>query len=139
MPLPIAVKLQPSHKLAVLLFAVHLVALWVVAIIEAPDGVRLILAVLIIISLWNDHVRLHGARRIVLLTLRDKGVLEYVRLDDEAGAAGIHLQSAVTPLLAVILLRQGRRLETLMLLPDSLSRDDYRCLRLWLRWQNATS
>lgn len=139
MQLPITLKLRPSRKLALLLFVTHLAALFVLGSIELPDWIRLVLPFLILISLWNGLNHMYGARRIVLLTIRDKEVLEYVRLNGESGEAGIDLQSTVSLLLTVILLKQKKRLEALVLLPDSLSHEDYRCLRLWLHWQTSTN
>lgn len=137
MPLPMTVKPRPSRKLALLLVAAHFGALLTVAVIELPDWIKPALLLLIAISLWHGRHCLGGSRRIVSLTLRDKGVAEYIRANNESGEAGISLQSTVTPLLTVVLLRQQRRLEALVLLPDSLSPDDYRRLRLWLRWQTV--
>ncbi|MCX7172770.1 MAG: hypothetical protein NT159_02325 [Proteobacteria bacterium] len=139
MQLPITVKLQPSRNLALLLVAVHFGALLVVGSVELPVWIKLVLLLPIVLSLWIGLHHLYGARRIVLLTLRDKGVVEYLRLNEETGETSIHLQSTVSPLLTVILLRQSSGLETLVLLPDSLSQDDYRRLRLWLRWRTTTN
>lgn len=135
MPLPMTVRPRSSRKLALLLVASHFGALLTVAITELPDWLKPVLLVLIATSLWHVRHCLGGSRRIVSLTLRDQGVAEFIRANNESGEAGISLQSTVTPLLTLVLLRQQGRLEALVLLPDSLSQDDYRRLRLWLRWQ----
>lgn len=137
MQLPLSVKLQPSRKLALLLVVAHAGAILVVGVVELPNWIKLIMLLVIGISLWHGQRRLYGVRRIAALTLRDKGVVDYLRLNDETGEATVHLQSTVTPLLTVILLKQQESMEALVLLPDSLNQDDYRRLRLWLYWQTA--
>ena len=138
MQLPLTLNLQPSRKLALLLVVAHLAALTVVGLIDLPAWITLALILLVAISLWTTRTHWCGARRIVVLRLHDKGVLEFVRQNHELGECSIHLQSTVTPLMTVILLRQRKRLESLVLLSDSLSQDDYRRLRTWLRWQVET-
>ena len=46
-------------------------------------------------------------------------------------------QTVVLPFLVVLLYRQAsiRRLQALLILSDSLSAEDFRYLRIWLRWQ----
>jgi toxin CptA len=137
MQLPISVKLRPSRNLALLLVAMHAVALLIVSDLELVVWIKLALLLLIAISAWNCRKYWHGAQRIILLSLRDKGALAYVRLNGATGDASVDRQSTVTPWLTVILLKSGKGLESLVLLPDALNPDDYRRLRVWLRWQSA--
>ena len=139
MQLPISVKLRPSRNLAVLLAATHAVALLVVSNLEFALWIKLALLLLTAISAWNCRKYWRSARRIVLLNLRDKGALTYLRINGEAGDASIHRQSTVTPWLTVILLQSTTGLESLVLLPDALNREDYRRLRIWLRWQSGST
>jgi len=139
MQLPLTVKLQPSRSLSLLLIAMHFGAFLAIVVIALPVWTKLALTLFIATSFWSGRNCLGGGNQIVCLTLRDDGALEHVRFNDEYGEASVHLQSTVTPLLTVILLKQKSNiLETLALLPDSLSPDDYRRLRLWLRWQPKT-
>ncbi|MFA6313123.1 MAG: protein YgfX [Sterolibacterium sp.] len=137
MQLPLSVKLQPSRKLTLLLVAVHVGAILVVAVVELSAWNKAAMLLVIGVSLWNSQRCMYGARRIAALTLRDQGKAEYLRSNGETGEVTVHLQSTVTSLLTVILLRQQESLEALVLLPDSLGQDDFRRLRLWLRWQAA--
>ena len=139
MQLPITVKLQSSRSLALLLIAMHLAALLVLGNVELPLWIKLSSLFLIVISLWKCRSCWFGAQRVVLLTLRDKGVLVYMRANGETGEASVHPQSTVTSALTVILLQQGQGLESLVLLRDALNPHDYRRLRLWLRWQSSAS
>ncbi len=137
MQLPVVLTLHPSRQLAILLLLAHGGALAVVFAIVLPIWIKLVLLAAITVSIGHILRRLHGLRRIARLTLRSDGLLEYVRGNDESGEARIHPHTTVTPLLTVLLLRQGRRSEVLVVLPDALSREDFRRLRLWLRWQAA--
>ena len=137
MQLPISMKLQPSRDLALLLVAAHAGAILAVGSLEQPAWVMLPLLLLLFISAWSCHRCWYGVRRIVLLSLRDQGALEYVRQNGDVGEATVHRQSTVTPSLTVILLKGDERVEALVLLPDALNRDDYRRLRVWLRWQTT--
>jgi len=137
MQLPISVKLRPSRNLALLLVATHAVALLVVSSLELLVWIKLVLLFPMAISAWNCRKYWHGAEQIILLNLRDKGALAYVRMNGATGDASVHRQSTVTPWLTVILLKSGKGLESLVLLPDALNPDDYRRLRVWLRWQSA--
>ena len=138
MQLPITVKLRPSRNLALMLVSMHAAALLVVGSLEFFLWTKLALLLLTAISAWNCRKYWRGAHRIVLLNLRDKGALAYVRMSGATGEASVHGQSTITPWLSVILLKSGTGLESLVLLPDALNPDDYRCLRVWLRWQSAT-
>ena len=137
MQLPISLPLIPSRRLALLLLGAHCGALIAASSVALPAWIKLLVLAGIVMSAWRSQQGLFGARRIVLLTLHDQGVLEFIRLNDEPGEARVHPHSTITPLLAVLLLRQKKRLGTLVLLPDSLTKEDFRRLRLWLRWQAA--
>ena len=137
MQLPVTLTLQPSRRLALLLLAVHGCALGVIAAITLPDWIKLALMLGIIWSAWRTLKSFRGRQRIVCLTLRRDGLLDYSRLNGEAGEARIHPHTTVTPQLTVLLLRSSRRIEPLVLLADSLDTEEFRQLRLWLRWQAA--
>ncbi|TBR13799.1 MAG: hypothetical protein EPO43_09625 [Rugosibacter sp.] len=47
----------------------------------------------------------------------------------------LHPHTTVLPFLVILLYRQKNRLQSLVLLSDSLEAEDFRQLRLWLRWQ----
>lgn len=69
------------------------------------------------------------------MLLRTDGKLEYTRANGESGESLIHPHTTVTAQLTILLLRLGKRVEALVLLADSLNQEDFRRLRLWLRWQ----
>ena len=139
MQLPMTLILQASRRLDVLLLVMHGVALAVLGAISASGWIRLMLLLLVCASFGTTWRRTHGAKRIVRLLLRADGKLEYLRSNGETGETRVHLHSTVTPQLTVLLLRFGKRLEALVLLPDSLPAEAFRQLRLWLRWQADAS
>lgn len=101
--------------------------LWLPAVLLPP----------IAASLAWQLLRLYGPRRVVCLTLHRDGAVELQRHDDAATLVRgrVDPQTTVMSWLTVLLLRSssGRRL-SLTLLPDALDGEDFRRLRLWLRW-----
>ena len=143
MRLPLDLHLQPSRRLAALLIAAHGgVAASLAALVAVNPRIPLWLIVVLLsavaASLVWQLVRMFGARRIVRLALHKDGALDYRRQDGETASVRVDPQSMVAPWLTVLLLRrtQGRRL-ALTLLPDALDEEDFRRLRLWLRWLAA--
>ena len=132
---PLAITLHPSRQLAIVLLLAHAGALAVVFAIVFPVWIKPILLLAIVVSMGLSLRRLHGPQRIVRLKLRNDGLLEYFRRNEETGEARIHPHATVTPWMSILLLRQGRRSEALIVLPDALSSEDFRQLRLWLRWR----
>ena len=79
--------------------------------------------------------RLFGAQRIASVTLHADGGVEFSRRNGSRNQALIEPESTVTALMTVLLLRVEGRREALVVLADALSNDDFRRLRLWLRWR----
>ncbi|MBI3525846.1 MAG: hypothetical protein HY066_15240 [Betaproteobacteria bacterium] len=137
MRLPCDISLHPSRQLTLLLLLAHGGAVAVVFAIVLPVWLKLLLLAAIAASLGRILYRSYGRQRIIRLILRGDGLLEYVRSNDQPGEARIHPNTTVTPWLSVLLLQQGKRIEVLTVLADGLSREDFRHLRLWLRWHAA--
>ena len=137
MQLPLTLALHPSRRLGLLLAALHLGAVVSALLISIPWWIRLSLLAAILASAWHQLSRLTGQSRICRLVLRADGRLEFSRLDGSCGEAQVHPQTTVTSLLAILLLRQEGRTEALVVAPDALDAEDFRLLRLWLRWRAA--
>lgn len=137
MQLPLTLSLQSSRQLVVLVAATHVLAAAAVLLLPPSWWLKLFLLVTILVSAWRSLVRLAGQRRICSLTLEADGRLAFERVDGSAGQARMHPQTTVTAFLCVLLLRVQGRVEALLLLPDALSPEDFRQLRLWLRWRAA--
>jgi len=148
MQLPMTLALRFSRRHALLLIAAHGGALAIILAISAASALAplpvLVLSTAILSSLLWQFLRLFGARRVVALRLHADGTLECVRRSNtsEFTALKIHPHTTVSPLLTLLLLDGGQglwwqRLEPLVLLPDALDVEDFRRLRLWLRWRAA--
>jgi toxin CptA len=135
------VRLRPSRALAAAIASGHLAA--AAAAIVALPGAAAAIATLGVALSAIAHVRLalHRAPHAVV-------GLEFTA-DGRAGVAGpggdwlaARVRSAVVPVpwLAVVTLRDalGRR-RSAVVLPDSLDREAFRRLRLWLRWRTPAS
>jgi hypothetical protein len=73
------------------------------------------------------------------LLLCGDGGMQIVGADGTASEAAVHPHTVVLPFLVVLLYRSEGRLCTLTLLGDSLPADQFRQLRLWLRWRPAAA
>lgn len=134
---PIA--LRPSRLLAVILIAAHAAALGFLLILSLPPVLLPVVALLLMASVVVS-VRRHGLRltpdAAVCLDFDDR---ERVRLTCRDGRVcnGLILPSTTVGSLMTVLnvAVDGRRRPVhVILLPDSLNADDFRRLRVWLRW-----
>jgi hypothetical protein len=73
------------------------------------------------------------------LVLRGDGGLEIVGAEGTATAAIVHPHTLVLSFLVVLLYRQEGRMRSITLLADSLAVEDFRQLRLWLRWRSTAA
>ncbi len=137
MQLPLTLSLRRSRRLTVRLAAAHAMAAAAVLPLSLPWWLKIVLLTAILGSTWRSLIRLRGPRRICRLTLKDDGQLAFSRADGSAGEARLHPQTTVMAFLCVLLLRVRGRVEALVLLPDALDAEDFRQLRLWLRWRGA--
>lgn len=130
-PLPLRVTLNPSRQLRLWLAGLHLVAGIALWLAELPFLWQLTGTALLAVSL--THYRRPGAP----VTLRGKpdGILEIQR---EGDWEPIELlpDSLVLPALTVLRYRVPieRRVRTVVILADSLPGEDFRRLRVWVRW-----
>ena len=134
MQLPFTLQLRPSSRLLTLSLAMHGVALAAVMLVALPLWLKLALLAAILASAWRIHRQLRGRHHIVSLVLRGDGLLEFSRQDGSHGEAGLHRHSTVASLMTILLLCREGRTESLVLLPDAIASEDFRLLRLWLRW-----
>ena len=133
MRLPHTLALHRSRHLVFLLLAVHAGALAAALLADLIPVLRSIVAVAITASAWLALRRNSG--RVCALTLGSDGTLEVEHADGQRGRARVLAQSTVIAWVVVLLLRGEGWRESLTILPDSLSPDDFRALRLWLRWR----
>lgn len=132
MPFPVSLDVKPSRRLRaalVLMHAAAVLALWLSAI-----DWRLALggSVSLLVSL-----ALHWRRQLPWrLRLAGDGSLYRLAANDEATKIEVLPGAVVTRWLVVArILDEGEgRARALLVLSDSLNPDDFRALRIWLRW-----
>ncbi|MDP2134149.1 MAG: hypothetical protein Q8J99_11105 [Sulfuritalea sp.] len=128
---PLSISLKPSRRLLLVQALAHLAAAAAVLASHIPSWTAALLLLLVGASLA------HGRRppAVTALVLRGDGRLETVGADGTASEAAVHSHTLVLAFLVVLLYRQQGRLRALTLFADSLSAEDFRQLRLWLRWR----
>ncbi|HEY8856130.1 MAG TPA: protein YgfX [Rugosibacter sp.] len=146
-----SVFVRPSRFLKRLVWIAHFITACIVLSTNVPDLLQGALLLLIGAS-WikNDGMAstteliLHGDGRIKKVGVAEATPLQGGRTQDAhfsiadgdtANDMVLHPHSTVLPFLVILLYRQKSRLQSLVLLKDSLEAEDFRQLRLWLRWQ----
>jgi toxin CptA len=141
-PSRLLIRINPSRRLAAALLAAHLLAALGVFASSLPATVVAALLIVLVVSLTfslRRHACLASPRSLVLLELSD--TLE-IEAEDRSGRrlAGTVLGTTfVAPWLVVINFKvEGRHLpHAVVILPDASDGENYRALRVWLRWRRA--
>ena len=135
MQFPVSIELRRSRFLSLLLVLVHVLAAGCVAVLPWTWPLRVLLLVLVGASLWHA-LRSHV---IVGLCIYGRDRLDCLLADDTRAVLAIQPDSTVFHQLIVLRLRVGeqKRISHLTLLPDQMSAEQFRVLRLWLRWHTA--
>ncbi|MCK9382415.1 MAG: hypothetical protein M0P95_15300 [Sulfuritalea sp.] len=132
---PLSIVVKSSRLLLLIQSAAHAVAVGAVLASTLPSRLATILLILIGASL----ARQRRTPAVAGLLLSGDGRLQTVGADGTANEALVHPHTLVLSFLAVLLYRQEGRLRALTLLADSFSAEDFRQLRLWLRWRSAAA
>ncbi len=135
MQFPIFIELRRSHIYALLTCAMHGAAAACLFAVPLDWYWRAVALLLIAGSLWSSL----RFSRFVSLLLDAKG-LSFLDAGGGRVDAALLPESTVFAWLVVLRFRVGgeRKAHALTLLPDQMSSDEFRKLRLWLRW-NATT
>ncbi|MDP2823388.1 MAG: protein YgfX [Sulfuritalea sp.] len=131
----LSVSIKPSRRLLVIQSVAHAVAVGAVLAATLPSWLAALFLLLIGASL--AHVRRTSA--VESLVLSGDGRLQAVGADGKASEAVVHPHTLVLSFLVVLLYRQEDRLRCLTLLADSLAVEEFRQLRLWLRWRSTVA
>ena len=132
---PLSVSLKPSRRLLVIQSAAHVLAVAAVLASAVPSWLAAVLLLMIGASL----ARLRRTLPVGHLVLHGDGRLETVGADGTVSEALVHPHTLVLSFLVVLLYRQQGRANAVTLLGDSLAPEDFRQLRLWLRWRSAAA
>jgi toxin CptA len=131
---------KPSYRLAAILSLAHLAAAGLLWLLELPLGIKAIAAAALVFSL------IYYLRQDALLTAND--AVEFFELSGEmqctlttrsgeSRGCSILGGTFVTPYLAVLNLKSSGKFFTssVVILPDSIDAEEFRQLRVWLRWK----
>ena len=134
MQFPVFIELRRSVLLVLLLVLFHGTAIACIQAIPAGALPRGLLSALIAISAWASlrPTAIKGLR----LCAHDR--VEGVFSGGHCEVLNVLLETTVFVGLIVLRIRvgEGRRKRTLCLLPDQMSAEQFRMLRLWLRWHS---
>lgn len=132
MQFPIHIELRRSRLLVFFLLLFHALATACVIALAWPWPLRSLLLVLIAVSAWHNL----RPQKIIGLRLAGDGGLDCLFAGGERTATLVLPDSTVFNHLIVLRLRVGdlRCVVSLVLLPGSISVEQFRVLRLWLRW-----
>ena len=131
-PLPLTVTVFPSRRLLWGLLALHGLALGATWLAQLPLSIKIALSLLLTASLlWHGHQR--GAP--IRLRCGKDGQLSR-HADDEWHPVSLAAPPVLLPSLTILRLsnQDQKGKYPLLILPDSLSKEDFRRLRVWLRW-----
>ncbi|MDP3513614.1 MAG: hypothetical protein Q8S20_12765 [Sulfuritalea sp.] len=130
-----SVAIKSSRRLLFVQSLAHLAAAAAVLASHVPSW----LAALLLLLVGASLARLRRLLPVTGLVLGGDGRLQTVAADSTASEATVHPHTLVLSFLVVLLYRQHGRLRALTLPGDSLSAEDFRQLRLWLRWRSAAA
>ena len=135
MQFPIIIELHRSRNLLLLLLLLHLLA--AASLIALP--LSWVLSVCFLVPLAVSVYYVFSPRKIVALRLFEHGQLDCRLLGGGWLAASLMPESTVFNPLVVLRLRIDEEpgVNSLALIADHFRSDDFRILRLWLRWRTA--
>lgn len=137
MRFPLHIELRRSRLLSALTVVLHGVAGVCLLFVPWPPALRYLLLLVVVLSAWFV---LRGPR-FVGLCLLDNHALACRLASGEHIPVVVQPDTVVCSRLIVLRVRDGDtgRRCSLTLLPDSLPADQFRLLRLWLRWRTDPS
>jgi toxin CptA len=130
---PVRVSLKSSRRLLVIQSAAHFFAAAALFLTSIPVVLQATLMLVVGASLAFQR---KPVERLDLLLLGD-GEIEKVGADGTAIRCQVDAQSVVFSFLVVLRLQQGNSTNSRTILSDSMSAEDFRALRVWLRWRST--
>lgn len=136
------ISFSPSRRLALLLCLAHTAAAGVCLAADLATGLKIALVLLIVASCgWSllGPALLRAAGAIVAVQFADGGALSFQTRRGEWHEGALRESSFVAPYLTVLNLKTKGNpfVRHIVILPDSIAADDFRRLRVWLRWHRA--
>lgn len=131
MRLPIRIALRRSGILVGVLCGVHALSAVSVAILPWPWWLQLAALTVILVSLRRSL----APSRLIGLRLGEHGQLALLYPQADPVEVSLCPDTTVFSRLIVLRVRDHAKVISQPLFPDSMSADEFRRLRLWLRWQ----
>lgn len=134
------VNLRSSRLLTVILALAHGAAIAVILLVDLPIGVKAVAATGLAVY-WLVFVRrlplLLTAGSVMAIEIGSDNKLSVQTNRGEWDECEVLGSTYVTPYLTVLNLRQSenRVARRIVILPDSINVEDFRKLRVWLRWK----
>ncbi len=135
----LAIYPKPSFRLAIILISLHLMAIFSIYLLPLSEELKTLGVAALIISLiyyLRMNVLLTGANAIKILVLSDEAPCQLTLRSGESCICSVLEDSFVAPFLTVVNLKlEGKFLpQSLVIVVDSLDVEEFRQLRVWLRW-----
>ena len=130
---------SPSYYLVTLLSIIHSLAFISIGIIDVVLVIK-ILSILLIASSWIYYGRralLLTLQAIVAIMIKENGEIEFSLRNGTASQGILVSGSYIHPWFSTICFRKdGKRFyQVIAVLPDMLSQEQFRQLRVWLKWK----
>lgn len=131
---------QPSHRLAVILSLVHLVAagsLWPLALSWSSKMIIVVVLVISLIHYLRQDALLTANNAVVALELSDEMQCMLITYSGKSIACAVLGSTFVAPYLVILNLKPVEKffMCSVVILSDSIDAEEFRQLRVWLRWQ----
>jgi toxin CptA len=136
----LTIAVGPSRRLAGLLAGMHGFAAALFWLAPLPHWLAVLLMAVLLGSAWHT-LRRDGFRSLrhslIALRLEDDCRCEFQTRDGAWHEASLLGSSFVAPHLTVLNLKPagGRLVKYLVILPDAVNAEDFRRLRVWLKWR----
>lgn len=131
---------KPSYRLAAILSLAHLAAAGLLGLLELPLVIKAIAAAALVFSLiyyLRQDALLAASDAVVVLVLSDEMQCILTTRSDELIVCSILGSTFVAPYLTVLNLQPVGKFFTrsVVILPDGIDAEEFRQLRVWLRWK----
>ena len=134
--------LRPSHILAAILLLAHGAAITVIALVDVPPWLQLIVIAVLLANLAYVVTRaalLRTASSVVALEVTSDNAVNILTREGEWVECEVRGTTYVASFLTVLNLRESEKgtARHITILPDSMDAENFRQLRVWLRWKHG--
>jgi hypothetical protein len=133
---PLRLDLQASGYAGWWLLLTHASGLLVLPFTGLPASVMALIAAFeltVLLCCWPRYVSRHHRNTIRVFTWKDGDKCIVMQVDGKVSNATLAPHAFIMPWLVILYFRQGKRARSLFILPDMLSREAFRRLRVRLR------